>query len=128
MNNLHNNYRNLVAVIRLLEYFDSGRCVALTGPSGAYNIFEDEMLHERIITKLDIAISRLEEIRNAQYMLYEAIQESNYYAERMYSQSNELLSVNKNIANNAEIAAYNSKIAATNSTVSAYIDVFSALN
>lgn len=125
LNILHANYRNMVAVIRLLEYFDSGICVSLTGPTGAYSVFENEMLHERIITKLDIVISRLEDIRNAQYMLYEAVKESNYYAERMYRTANELLSSNKRIADNVEIAAYNSKIAATSSTVSAYIDVFS---
>ena len=34
---IHPKYRNMVAVIRILEYFDSGRCTALTGAGGAYN-------------------------------------------------------------------------------------------
>ena len=39
---IHPKYRNMVAVIRILEYFDSGRCTALTGAYGAYNKYEDE--------------------------------------------------------------------------------------
>ena len=124
INIVHRNYRNMVAVVRILEYFDSGRCTHLTGHEGAYNRFEDEMLHEKIIGKLDVAISKLDQIRNTQYLLYEAILESAESANRMYAQSEKLLEANERIAENTEIAAYNAKIAATNSAISAYIDVF----
>jgi hypothetical protein len=77
LNILFSKYRNLVAVSSIYEYLRSGRCVALEGHDGAYNIFENEIRQDIIIIQLDRAIAKLEEIRQTQYMLYDAVQESN---------------------------------------------------
>mgnify|MGYP001864484039 FL=1 len=70
-------YRRLPLVCSLYEYFCSGRCSTLEGHEGAYNILEMEIRLDRIITQMDMVITRLESIRDGQYVLYSAIQDSN---------------------------------------------------
>ncbi len=70
-------YRNLVMVCSLYEYICAGRCHALSGCDGAYNILEMEIRLDRMITQLDYVVERLDSICQNQYMLYSVIQESN---------------------------------------------------
>lgn len=70
-------YRSFVMVATIYEYFCSGRCSSLEGHEGAYNILEMELRLNRIISQLDQVISQLEAIKNNQYIIYSAIQESN---------------------------------------------------
>ena len=119
LNVVYPKYRSLIPIVTIHEYFDSGRHSSLPE---AYNKYEEESRQNRIIEQLDVVISMLEQIRNNQYALYEAIQESNEIADRIYYQSEKMLSSNRKIAHNSEIAAYNAKIAAENSTISTYID------
>ena len=48
-NLIHPNYRNWVAVATLYEYIDVGRCYELKGPNGAYNLYEQELLLNKIV-------------------------------------------------------------------------------
>lgn len=116
-------YRELIPIVTMYEYFDYERCYDLVGPNGAYNLYENESRQNIIISNLNQVISMLSRIEHNQHALYEAIRESNYYAEKMYSQANAMLKTHKAIEHNSAIAAYNAKIAAENSTISAYIDI-----
>ncbi len=111
---IYQKYRNLVAVSSFYEYFASGICSQLGGHEGAYNKFEYELRQNIIISKLDGIINRLDDIKNNQYMLYEAINESNRKTDRLtkvlYNVSDKI----QNISDNQEVAAYNSRIAAQN--------------
>ncbi len=117
---IYPKYRSLIPIVTFCEYFESGRHTNL---ADAYNKYEDELRHDTIIEKLDIVISQLEQIRQNQAALYEAILESNSIAQRICQQSDELIASNKIIEQNTALAAYNAKIAADNSTISAYINV-----
>ena len=97
---IFSKYRNLVSVSQFYEYFMSGRCTTLEGHEGAYNLYENEARQDIIITKLDRVISLLEEIRDTQYQLLEAI-----------SESNALL---RDIANNTAALAYSNAAIAYN--------------
>jgi hypothetical protein len=101
-------YRNLVAVSSIYEYLNSGRCDALEGHEGAYNIFESEIRQDMIIVQLDRAIASLEEIRNTQYMLYDAIQESNRLAAQSAAEM-------RKIGASSALTAYYAKQSAKNS-------------
>lgn len=70
-------YRNLVMVCSLYEYICAGRCTELEGHEGAYNILENEIRLDRIISQLDKVIAQLEQIKQNQFMLYSAVQECN---------------------------------------------------
>lgn len=113
-NILYPKYRNFVAVATFYEYFDSGRCSALEGHEGAYNIFENEIRLNAILTKLDDINERLDEIRTNQYKVYNAVSEGNRIANNIYQQSLKITGSTETIANNSAIAAYNSRIVAEN--------------
>ena len=77
LNIIFPKYRNFVMLCSIYEYICAGRCTTLEGHEGAYNILEMEIRLDRIITQLDQIVIRLDDIRNNQYMLYSAIQETN---------------------------------------------------
>lgn len=78
-NVIYPKYRTLPALTSIYEYFMTGRCTELTGPHGAYNLYEDELRKDTVISQLNTVIENLEQIRHNQYMLYQqvkAIQEN----------------------------------------------------
>lgn len=82
-NILYPKYRNLACVCTLYEYFDSGRCTTLEGHEGAYNLLENEMRMNRIITQNDRILENLEAIRVNQELLYDSIEAANQKADQI---------------------------------------------
>lgn len=82
-NVLYPKYRNYACVCTLYEYFDSGRCTTLEGHEGAYNLLENEMRLNRIITQNDRILENLETVKQNQELLYESIQEGNQKADQI---------------------------------------------
>ena len=68
-------YRNLPALASMYEYLITGRCESLTGPHGAYNLYEDEIRKDMVISQLSVVIQNLERIKQNQYMLYQQVKE-----------------------------------------------------
>lgn len=124
LNIIFPKYRHMVATITMLEYFESGRCSKLKGGHGAYDTYSYEEKQNIIIGKLDQVITMLNDIRKTQYLLYEAIQEANSNINRIYAQSEQIISSNNKIVENTALTAYNTKIIRQNTTISAYIDIF----
>ena len=71
---IYPKYRNLTALTSIYEYFATGRCSELTGPHGAYNLYEDEVRKDMIIAQLNTVIENLEQIKQNQYKLYQQVQ------------------------------------------------------
>lgn len=72
-NMIYPKYQNLPALTSIYEYFITGRCEELTGPHGAYNMYEDEMRKDTVISQLSTVIANLEQIKQNQYMLYQQV-------------------------------------------------------
>lgn len=123
-NVVHIKYCSLVPIITICEYFEVGRCSSLKGERGAYNMFENELIQNTIISKLDDVVSKLDIIRDTQYLLYESIQTANRISNEIVNQNNRLIEINGNIANNTKAIAYNNKVIADNTRISAYADAF----
>ncbi len=70
-NIIYPKYRDIVALSSINEYFDSGRCDSFTGPNGAYNMYENEVKQNLIISNLESICNNLESIKNNQFTLYE---------------------------------------------------------
>lgn len=70
---IYPKYQNLPALTSIYEYFITGRCDELTGPHGAYNMYEDEVRKDTVISQLNTVIENLEQIRQSQFMLYEQV-------------------------------------------------------
>ena len=104
-------HKNFVAISSFYEYFASGRCSTL---GEAYNKYEEELRLNLIITELDIIITKLEQIKNNQFMLYDAINKSNDTNKKILSTMKSIGNQNDDIMRNATITAYNSSITAQN--------------
>ena len=113
-NIVYEKYRNIYAISSICEYLKSGRCDSLTGTNGAYNLYEAELRQGIIINKLDVIISKLDRIEQNQYLLYEAINETNRSVNKLIKTTNNAIGELQNLKDNVEICAYNSKIIAQN--------------
>ncbi len=76
-NIIHPDYRALVPVAMFHSYIEKERCETLGGSDGAYNKYEEELRAERIISKLDTIVSRLDGIRDSMGTLYSALKSAN---------------------------------------------------
>ena len=70
-------YHSLPALTTIYEYLSSGRCDTLTGPNGAYNLYESELRQNTIIEKLNTIIADLEQIKKNQFALYQELTKIN---------------------------------------------------
>ncbi|MBQ8057309.1 MAG: hypothetical protein IJ275_03110 [Ruminococcus sp.] len=116
---VYHKYQNLTAIASFNEYLKSGRCTTLVGHEGAYNIFEEEIRLDRILTKLDIIIEKLEQIKQNQYMLYVAIKDAQNTSENILRELKTIKNQNVDILNQAGVIAENSYITACNSQITA---------
>ena len=83
------------------------------------NIFEEEIRLDRILTKLDIIIEKLEQIKQNQYMLYVAIKDAQNTSENILRELKTIKNQNVDILNQAGVIAENSYITACNSQITA---------
>lgn len=117
---VHPKYRNISALALFCEYLDTGRCTALTGPNGAYNLYEQELRQDQIISKLDTVISKLEKIEQNQVMMLEQLEHIHRNSDTMTSDMKNLLSSTHRIEKLSSITAYCSAVTAINSAATAY--------
>lgn len=120
-------YRDAVALSSFYEYLMSGRCTSLEGADGAYNIYENEIRLNRVISQLDTVIASLEDIKQNQYMMYQEMRSINASLQRLNSTMDKALTSIQSIeANTASMNEYmehisrNSDVIAHNAAVTAY--------
>ncbi len=107
-------YRNLIAMCTILEYFQTGRCAALSGPDGAYNLYESEVRQNLIINKLDRIIDSLDQIKNNQFVLYQALESINRNTAQMSGALENIMQYSKQTAISAKVTAYSAKVTEKN--------------
>lgn len=106
---LYGKYRNFVAVCSICEYLESGRCSELGGPDGAYNLFEQEIRANMVITQLGSILSKLDRIQANQAMLYDAISTGNRLTSQLIERTNESIRLGEYNAQQNAITAYNTQ-------------------
>ena len=99
------------------EYLDTRRCDSLEGADGAYNIFENELRQNIIISRLDDVISELENIQQNQFLLYSELQKVNNTLDEMSEKMDKIINIStraekvmEQIAFNTAQTAYYSKL------------------
>lgn len=124
-NIIYGKYRhNIIAISSFYEYLDSGRCSSLEGHEGAYNIYEMEIRLSHIIGKLDDVLENLNDIKNSQRKLYDAICESNSISNKILygiTESNERLS---DLSKQNEVMIYNQRIITQNTEFLKWVEIF----
>ena len=98
-----------MAVCSICEYLESGRCSELGGPDGAYNLFEQEIRANMVITQLGSILSKLDRIQANQAMLYDAISTGNHLTSQLIEQTNESIRLGEYNAQQNAITAYNTQ-------------------
>lgn len=126
---IYKKYRhNIVAISAFYEYFESGRRTELTGPNGAYELYEYELRQNIIIAKLDTIINQLEYIKDNQASLYDAIREGNQKADNIYNTSLRIAENQDSINNNLSINNYYQEITAKGVTTISDIEKIKLIN
>lgn len=97
-------YRTLVAICSMYEYFVTGRVSQLKGADGAYNLYESELRQNLIIAQLDRIATKLDEIKENQYMLYSELKKANNYLSNIDNTLFKTLEVTQNISESLEFS------------------------
>ena len=114
MNIIFPKYRTIPALAAICEYFMTGRCDELTGPHGAYNLYEEEVRKNTMISQLNTIIANLEQIRSTQYMLYQQVSQIQQTTQRMALSLQRVEGCTYDIRANSEITAYYTGVTAAN--------------
>lgn len=104
-NIIYSKYRNMVAIVAIDEYLTSGRCYALEGSDGAYNLYENELRQNIIIDKLSYIIDNLEQIQRNQFSLYQELLKTN-------NDINDIIFELKEIKSNTKLISYFTEVTA----------------
>ena len=121
LNIIFPKYRSMVAMATIYEYFASGRCSELTGPDGAYNLYEAELRQNLIINKLDVIIRKLDQIQQNQYMLYQEMQRTRSVIQDIRKDVRDILENTSDIAKSSHITALCSQVTAQNTEAIKYL-------
>ena len=117
-------YRNLVAMSAFQEYFETGRCTELTGPDGAYNLYESELRQNLIIEQLGQVVYQMEQIKRNQFVLYQELSKANLTISAMNDKMSRIMVASEQMVMNSTITAYCSQITAQNAEYLSFIATF----
>ncbi len=123
-NLIYPKYQNLPALTSIYEYFITGRCEGLTGPYGAYNLYEDEIRKDTVISQLNRVVENLEQIRQNQYMLYTKVCTIQQEAAAIRNELAQIKGYTIRIADLAALSAYYARLTERNTRVMMYYHMF----
>ena len=112
LNVIYPKYRGLIPVTMFCEYLDSGRRTVLEGIHGMYDLYESELLGEKIVgqlTEINGTLNKisyqfgelsrkLTGIQRNQIMLYEEVARGNEIAERICQNTGEIANYSKHFS------------------------------
>ena len=116
-NIIYPKYRNLPALTSIYEYYVTGRCEELSGPYGAYNLYEDEVRKDKIISQLNTVIANLEQIKQNQYKLYEQVCQIQSNTNRMVRELNAIKGYVIELTNLTALNTYYNGVTALNTRI-----------
>lgn len=116
-NIIYPKYRNLPALTSIYEYYVTGRCEELSGPYGAYNLYEDEIRKDKIISQLNTVIANLEQIKQNQYKLYEQVCQIQSNTNRMVRELNAIKGYVIELTNLTALNTYYNGVTALNTRI-----------
>ena len=116
-------YHTLPALTSIYEYISSGRCDDLTGPNGAYNLYEAELRQNTIIEKLNVIIDNLEQIRKNQYALYQELTRINDNTRKISNEMTAIRGYTQTLTSLTELNTYYNAITADNTAALTFLTI-----
>lgn len=120
---IYPKYRNLPALTSIYEYLITGRCEGLTGPHGAYNLYEDEVRKDMVISQLSVVIQNLEQIKQNQYMLYQQVKEIQQTTNSIENELRQIKGYSVQIASLTALNAYYSALNERNTRITMWCNI-----
>ncbi len=117
---IYPKYRTLPALTSIYEYLVTGRCEELSGAHGAYNLYEDEVRKDTVISQLNTVIENLEQIKQNQYMLYEQVKGIQQNTRAIAAELYQIKGYTACLTDLAALTAFYSGVAATNTSTLTY--------
>ena len=117
---IYPKYRTLPALTSIYEYLVTGRCEELSGAHGAYNLYEDEIRKDTVISQLNTVIENLEQIKQNQYMLYEQVKGIQQNTRAIAAELYQIKGYAACLTDLAALTAFYSGVAATNTSTLSY--------
>ena len=117
---IYPKYHTLPALTSIYEYLVTGRCEELSGAHGAYNLYEDEIRKDTIISQLNTVIENLEQIKQNQYMLYEQVKGIQQNTRAIAAELYQIKGNTACLTDLAALTAFYSGVAATNTSTLSY--------
>ena len=115
---IYPKYHTLPAMTSIYEYLLTGRCEELIGPNGAYNLYEDEMRKDTIISQLGTVLENLEQIKQNQYMLYQQVKSIKATSEEMVTELRKIKGYTIATSQLMALNTYYASLTATNTSIS----------
>ena len=119
-NLIYPKYCTLPALTSIYEYFITGRCDDLTGPNGAYNMYEDEVRKDTVIAQMNAINENLEKIKQNQYMLYQQVVSIRENTDTISNELHQIRGYSFQIAQFTALNAYYSALNERNTRVLMY--------
>lgn len=114
---IHKKYRKFDAIYKFYDYFSTERCYELTGPFGAYNLYEHELKEEekiKYLSYLPTISEQLFHIHSNQLFLADQIATSQRTMDAIYQEALNTNRIEQDIFENSKLATYYSKQIADN--------------
>lgn len=114
---VYSKYHNLPALTSIYEYIITGRCEELSGPHGAYNLYEDEVRKDMVISQLNTIIDNLEQIKQNQFLLYQKVSDIQTEMSVIKAEMGRIEGFTYQIAQFSALNAYYSALTARNTEI-----------
>lgn len=105
---LYPKYRSLVPVATMHGYFDTGRCIDLTGHNGAYGYYEKELRYKNITEDLDEILQKTEEAAGDQALIIRKVAEIREKVSGLMATVDE--AIQKNMDANPDVSKITSRL------------------
>ena len=119
LNFVYKTYQSIIPICQFIQYLESGRCDALEGPNGCYNLYESELRQNIIINKLENIENILNRIEANQHEVVKTLQLIALTSAEMLKSAKNLESTSYEILENVKAIQACSKITAGASAESA---------
>lgn len=114
-------YRSLIPIITLFQYFESGRCHTLNGEHGAYELYQSKVRYNIIRERVDDVLANMEQVRKNQPGVFREITEANRIVNDICREAYGLTAAGKKNEENTVAAAFEAKVTAQNRVISQYL-------